>query len=65
MPRQLHSLKWDDLLVQVLDPTLLLDMGEYPYANIEEKNYCYCYFLNLGDKKNVSFDEIKRYVQLR
>ena len=51
----------DKEVVQVLDPTLLLDMGEYPYANIEEKNYCYCYFLNLGDKKNVSFDEIKRY----
>ena len=48
-------------VVQVLDPTLLLDMDEYPYANIEEKKYCYCYFLNLGDKKNVSFDEIKRY----
>lgn len=51
----------DKEVVQVLDPTLLLDMDEYPYANIEEKNYCYCYFLNLGDKKNVSFDEIKRY----
>ena len=51
----------DKEVVQVLDPTLLLDMDEYPYANIEVKNYCYCYFLNLGDKKNVSFDEIKRY----
>lgn len=36
----------DKEVVQVLDPTLLLDMDEYPYTNIEEKNYCYCYFLN-------------------
>ena len=48
--------------IQVLDPTLLLDMDEYPYANVEESNYCYCYFLNLGDAENVSFSEIKKYV---
>ena len=38
----------DKEVVQVLDPTLLLDMDEYPYANIEEKNYCYYiwYFIN-------------------
>ena len=40
----------DKEVVQVLDPTLLLDMGEYPYANIEEKNYCYCYFYSYGTR---------------
>ena len=45
----------DKEVVQVLDPTLLLDMDEYPYANIEEKNYCYCYFLNSTTFKWNSF----------
>lgn len=47
--------------IQVIDPTLLLNMDEYPYEDVEENNFCYCYFLNLGNKKNVAFNEIKEY----
>lgn len=35
----------DKEVVQVLDPTLLLDMDEYPYANIEEKKLLLLLFL--------------------
>ena len=42
----------------VLDPTLLLDMCEYPDAPVSKSNYCYCYFLNLPDRNHVSFDQI-------
>lgn len=49
----------------VLDPTLLLDWEEYPYKENCKSGYCYCYFLNLSDKKDVSFDEIKKYSEER
>lgn len=45
----------------VLDPTLLLDMEEYPVAPVNKRDYCYCYFLNLPDRSHVSFDQIKAY----
>ena len=45
----------------VLDPTLLLDMEEYPAAKVDKRGYCYCYFLNLLDKRHVSFEQITAY----
>lgn len=51
----------DKKAIQLIDPTLLLNMDEYPYEDVEKKNFCYCYFLNLMDKKNVAFNEIKKY----
>lgn len=48
---------------QVIDPTLLLDYEEYPYEDIKKRNYIYCYFLNLNDRKNVCFDTIKSYAK--
>ena len=47
--------------VQVLDPTLLLDWQQYPYEDNDRSAYCYCYFLNLRDKKNVLFDKIREF----
>lgn len=47
----------------VLDPTLLLDMDEYPSEPVNKRNYFYCYFLNLPDKSHVSFDQIDDYAQ--
>lgn len=46
---------------QVLDPTLLLDWEQYPLKENSRSGYCYCYFLNLPDKKNVCFDKIKSF----
>lgn len=45
--------------VHVLDPTLLLNWEQYPYEDVGESNYYYCYFLNLSDKTDVPFDQIK------
>lgn len=45
----------------VLDPTLLLDMEEYPYIPVNKRDYCYCYFLNLSNKNDVSFEQIAAY----
>lgn len=47
----------------VLDPTLLLDMEEYPAAPVDKHGYCYCYFLNLLDQSHVSFDQIAAYCE--
>lgn len=52
-----------DTAVRVIDPTLLLDMDEYPFERVNEDRYCYCYFLNLGKKENVCFDAIKDYAK--
>ena len=43
----------------VLDPTLLIDSGDYPVEENNKNNYCYCYFLNLNNKDDVHFDTIK------
>lgn len=45
----------------VLDPTLLLDMEEYPCEQIKKSGYCFCYFLNLSDKNDISYDQICAY----
>ena len=45
--------------IHVLDPTLLLDWEQYPYKEINKKNYFYCYFLNLSKEEDVSFAAIK------
>lgn len=45
----------------VLDPTLLLDWEQYPIKENGNSNYCYCYFLNLSDKSDISFEQIKEY----
>lgn len=47
----------------VLDPTLLLDMEEYPADPVDQRGYCYCYFLNLEKRSNVYFEEIKHYAE--
>lgn len=44
----------------VLDPTLLIDSDEYPYSKNCEKDYFYCYFLNLSDKDSVHFSDVKK-----
>jgi len=44
----------------VLDPTLLIDSSEYPYKECLEKDYFYCYLLNLKDKESVCFSKIKQ-----
>ncbi len=44
----------------VLDPTLLIDSDEYPCEENSEKNYFYCYFLNLADRESVHFSNIKQ-----
>lgn len=46
---------------QVLDPTLLLDMAQYPYQDGPEIPYCYCYFLNLDRRENIPFAAIEQY----
>lgn len=51
--------------IRVLDPTLLLDMDEYPCAPVDKKDYCYCYFLNLGSRENVCFDQLKEYATIK
>jgi hypothetical protein len=48
---------------QVLDPTLLLDWEQYPAKENDRHGYCYCYFLNLPEKKNVCFDQIKEFTK--
>lgn len=47
----------------VVDPTLLLDAEQYPYAERQERGYCYCYFLNISNKSDVSYDLICRYCE--
>lgn len=44
----------------VLDPTLLIDSGDYPCKECTDTNYFYCYFLNLSDKESVRFKDIKK-----
>ena len=45
--------------VHVLDPALLLDYEQYPYAENGKDNYYFCYFLNLRDRNSVPFETIK------
>lgn len=47
----------------VLDPTLLIDSEEYPYKECHDKDYFYCYFLNLSNKESVRFSSIKKIAQ--
>ena len=55
------SLTGRDDVVRLIDPTLLLDADDYPFATLNKNKYCFCYFLNLGNRESVCFDAIKKY----
>ena len=51
----------------VLDPTLFLNMNDYPAESLEKKhlaNYIFGYFLNIKDKNSLPIDNIEKSFQI-